>query len=79
MLDSYPTIYQRPTNEPAVEVRTNLSADGTTARLVKAIRAQVTRSIPLDDREDLSNNLAEIADAYMEDYWSGSDEDDDDD
>ena len=42
------------------------------------MQTQSTWSIALDEREALSNSLAEIADAYRDDWESGSDEDDDD-
>lgn len=48
------------------------------AGLVRSLRSQVSRSIALDEREVLSNGLADIADAYQSDWSSGSDQDDDD-
>lgn len=36
------------------------------------------RSLALEERENLGNDLSELADAYREDWSSGSDEDDDD-
>lgn len=44
---------------------------------MKDLRSQGTRLIRLDEREALGNSLAEIADAYQDDWSSGSDEDDD--
>lgn len=35
-------------------------------------------SVAMDEREVLSSSLADIADAYKDDWDSGSDEDDDD-
>jgi hypothetical protein len=43
-----------------------------------ALKSQATWSINLDERETLSNTLAELADGYRNDWSSGSEEDDDD-
>lgn len=45
---------------------------------VKALRNTVVRSIGLEDRETIGNELAEIAESYKEGWSSDSDEDDDD-
>lgn len=37
----------------------------------------VQRGVKVDEREALSNSLGEIAEAYVEGWESGSDEDDD--
>jgi len=47
------------------------------ASRIKNLRSIVSRSIPVDERETLSNTLGEIAEAYEEGWDSGSDEDDD--
>lgn len=44
---------------------------------LKALRTQSTWSVALDEREGLSNSLGDIADAYKDDWDSGSDDDDD--
>jgi hypothetical protein len=45
---------------------------------MKDLRSRVTLSIPLEDRENLANGLAELGAAYEDDWSSGSDLDDDD-
>jgi hypothetical protein len=45
---------------------------------VKGLRETVLRSIGLEDRELIGNELAEIAEGYKEGWSSGSDDDDDD-
>jgi hypothetical protein len=45
---------------------------------LKALRSTVSRSIGIEDRETLGNDLAEMADEYREGWSSGSDEGDDD-
>lgn len=42
------------------------------------MRAQVAWSVGVDEREALANDLSELAEAYVDDWYSGSDEDDDD-
>ena len=59
-------------------MRTVLSTETTIGPQVKTLKSLTSWSIPLDEREGLSNGLAEIADAYQDDWSSGSDEDDDD-
>ena len=58
-------------------MRTLLSTDTTVALRIKTLRNVVAGSIDLDEREALSNSLAEIAEAYDEGWDSGSDEDND--
>lgn len=76
--DSFPSIYQNKPDEDGLSVKTTLSTETSQVRHVKAMQTQSTWSIALDEREALSNSLAEIADAYRDDWESGSDEDDDD-
>jgi hypothetical protein len=57
---------------------TTLSTETSQVRHLEAMKTHATWSIALDERETLSNSLAEIADAYRDDWESGSDEDDDD-
>lgn len=45
---------------------------------LKLLRTTVASSIGVEDREALSNDLAEMADEYHEGWSSGSDEGDDD-
>jgi hypothetical protein len=44
---------------------------------MKALKSQVAWSVGLDEREALANDLAEIADAYQDEWSGGSDDDDD--
>ena len=59
------------------EVRASLTADTSVSGRLTALRATVTRSIAIEDREALSNDLAEMAEEYHEGWSSGSDEGDD--
>lgn len=45
---------------------------------IRNLRQDATRLATLDEREDLSNGLAELADAYHDGWSSGSDDDNDD-
>lgn len=76
MLDSFPKIYEY---DDPLSVQTSLSTDTTITARVKTLQNIVARSIGLDEREALSNELGIIAEAYEEGYSSGSDEDEDDD
>lgn len=60
-------------------LNTFLRTDTSICVQLRALRAQATRRlISLDEREGLSNGIAEMADAYQDDWSSGSDNDDDD-
>ncbi|OTA81784.1 hypothetical protein M434DRAFT_17260 [Hypoxylon sp. CO27-5] len=81
ILDSYPKIFRDQYGHPIrdhVSVQTALSTDSTVMDKVKALRSTVVRSIGLEDREMIGNELAEIADSYKEGWSSDSDMDDDD-
>lgn len=58
-------------------MRTSLSTDTTVMAKVRGLRTAVIRSIGLEDREMIGNELAEIAEGYKEGWSSGSDDDDD--
>ena len=75
LLDSFPHIYDLTSDKASV--RTVLSTDTGISTRIKGLRAMVQRSVKVDEREALSNGLAEIAEAYEEGWDSGSDEDDD--
>ncbi|KAI0851808.1 tubulin nucleotide-binding domain-like protein [Daldinia vernicosa] len=80
IIDSYPKIFRDSNGHPVkdrVSVQTALSTDSTVTDKVKALRSAVIRSISLEDREMIGNELAEIADSYKEGWSSDSDEDDD--
>ncbi|KAI1122845.1 tubulin domain-containing protein [Nemania abortiva] len=80
ILDSYPTIF-RGSNGNAIKepvaMRTSLSTDTSVMAKVRGLRTAVIRSIGLEDRETIGNELAEIAEGYKEGWSSGSDDDDD--
>ncbi|KAI1404003.1 tubulin nucleotide-binding domain-like protein [Hypoxylon fuscum] len=81
IIDSYPKIFQDSYGHPVkdhVSIQTALSTDSTVTDKVKALRNTVVRSIGLEDRETIGNELAEIAESYKEGWSSDSDEDDDD-
>ncbi|KAK2062492.1 misato segment II myosin-like domain-containing protein [Colletotrichum caudatum] len=80
MLDSFPEIYLDRSGEPSTEpfgVKTSLSTDTSVSAALKALRTAVSSSIGVEDREDISNELADLAEAYREGWSSGSDDDDD--
>lgn len=82
IIDSYPKILRDGGGSPLKDrtaVRTALSADSSVMAKVRGLRSTVIRSIGLEDRETVGNELAEIADGYKEGWSSGSDDDDDDD
>lgn len=60
-----------------VDVTASLTTDASVSGRLKALRTTVSRSITIEDREALSNDLAEMADEYHEGWSSGSDEGDD--
>ncbi|RSL59135.1 DML1-like protein [Fusarium duplospermum] len=78
LLDAYPQIYSRAAGEPNIGVQTTLSTNGSMVQRIRTLRSESARLVALNEREDLSNGLAELADAYQEGWFSGSDEDDDD-
>ncbi|KAI0402589.1 tubulin domain-containing protein [Xylaria palmicola] len=80
ILDSYPTIFRDNNGKTVKEhiaVRTSLSTDTSVMAKVRGLRTAVVRSIGLEDREMIGNELAEIAEGYKEGWSSGSDDDDD--
>ncbi|KAI1801619.1 tubulin nucleotide-binding domain-like protein [Daldinia bambusicola] len=81
IIDSYPKIFRDRYGHPVkdrISIQTALSTDSTVMDKVKALRSTVIRSIGLEDRETIGNELAEIADSYKEGWSSDSDDDDDD-
>jgi hypothetical protein len=81
MLDSYPRIFKDRDGDVIknpLSMRTVLSTDSSVTDKVKGLRTTVVRSIGLEDREDIGNELAEIAEGYKEGWSSGSDDYDDD-
>jgi hypothetical protein len=78
LLDSYPHIYSEGVTEAGLGLSTVLSTDTAMRVTLRDLRAQTAWSLPMEERETLTNGLDEIADAYQDDWSSGSDEDDDD-
>ncbi|KAG6013390.1 hypothetical protein E4U43_007309 [Claviceps pusilla] len=79
LLDSYPHIYTSGGGKTTMPIHTFLRTDTSICVQLRALRAQAARRlIGLDEREGLSNGIAEMADAYQDDWSSGSDYDDDD-
>lgn len=58
-------------------MRATLSTDTSVALRIKSLRDVVGRAIGVAERENISNSLGEVAEAYEEGWDSGSDEDDD--
>jgi hypothetical protein len=80
LIDSFPhTLIGASSHSPNLAVKSALSTTTEVADRIKAIRRVLGRSIGIEEREDLTNGLGEICDAYEEGYNSGSDTDDDDD
>jgi hypothetical protein len=78
LLDSFPNnMFPQTTGEDKIDVHTTLFTDKSVANTLRSFRSQVIWSVDSNEREDLSNGISEFADAYEEDWSSGSDEDDD--
>lgn len=78
LLDSYPHIFQHLSDQENAGIHTTLASNSSISPRIKMLKSQVIRSLDLEERETLGNDLSELADAYREDWSSGSDEDDDD-
>ncbi|KAI0480503.1 tubulin domain-containing protein [Xylariaceae sp. FL0804] len=81
IIDSYPKIFRDSSGAPvrdSLPMRTALSTNSNVMEHTRALRSTVLRSIGLEDREEIGNELAEIAEGYKEGWSSGSDDDDDD-
>ena len=81
ILDSFPKIFKDSNGEALqgpLAVTTALTTDTALSDRLRLLRSTVVRSIGLEDRETLSNELAEMADEYHEGWSSGSDEGEDD-
>ncbi|KAK7727553.1 mtDNA inheritance, partitioning of the mitochondrial organelle [Cytospora paraplurivora] len=78
---SFPQIFRDDKGEAlreGIAVTTSLSTDTELSGRLKALRSTVSRLIGIEDRETLSNELAEMADEYHEGWSSGSDSGEDD-
>ncbi|RGP69748.1 dml1 [Fusarium longipes] len=78
LLDAYPQIYPKLAGNFDASLQTRLSTNSSMMQRVRTLRTESARLVPVSEREDLGNGLAELADAYQEGWFSGSDEDDDD-
>ncbi|CRK13582.1 hypothetical protein BN1708_010875 [Verticillium longisporum] len=79
LLDSFPKIYTAQEKEPneSVGVETCLSTDSAVSEAVDGLRTLTTPLLGIEDRENISNDLAELAEAYRDGWSSGSDDGDD--
>ncbi|KAK4106381.1 tubulin nucleotide-binding domain-like protein [Parathielavia hyrcaniae] len=81
LLDSFPGIFRGDGDEPlseALNIATSISTDSSVSTKLRQLRSTVIRSISLEDRETLGNELMEMADGYHEGWSSGSDFGEDD-
>ncbi|GAB1320399.1 mtDNA inheritance, partitioning of the mitochondrial organelle [Madurella fahalii] len=82
LLDSFPAdILRSDEDSPppdAINITSSLSTDSSVSSKLKLLRSTVIRSIGLEDRETLGNDLMEMADEYHEGWSSGSDDGEDD-
>lgn len=78
LLDSFPRIFPQAAEQADVAFETRLSSNTTIRPRLKTLRSEVTRLVNIEERENLSSRLADLAEAYREDWSSGSDDDDDD-
>ena len=78
LLDSFPGIYSDYTTKESIPVVSSLVTDKTVSTRMKTLRTQIGWSIGVDEREALNSTLADVGDAYEDDWSSGSDEGDDD-
>ncbi|KAF4989165.1 hypothetical protein FGRMN_9308 [Fusarium graminum] len=78
LLDAYPQVYPQLMGQTDASMQTTLSTNSSMVQRVRTLRTESARLVPVNEREDLGNGLAELADAYQEGWFSGSDDDDDD-
>lgn len=78
MLDSYPDIFPDEVDQESIRLRTALFTDQSISTRMKALKSQVVWAVGVEERELLSNSLAEIGDEYHDDWSSGSDDGEDD-
>ncbi|KXX75549.1 Protein dml-1 [Madurella mycetomatis] len=82
LLDSFPADILRNDEDSqlpdAINITSSLSTDSSVSSRLKLLRSTVIRSIGLEDRETLGNDLMEMADEYHEGWSSGSDDGEDD-
>lgn len=77
--DSFPRIFTGITeNFKSIALHTSLSTTSGVAVKIKALQSVVNRMVRVDEREALSNGLAEISESYKEGWSDRSDDDSDD-
>lgn len=59
-------------------MHTSVSTTSGISKRVKALQKLASQMADYDEREDLSNGLGEISEAYEEGWQSGSEDDSDD-
>jgi len=74
--DSFPKIFSIASGT-AVSIHTSLATTNQISGKIRALREITSRIVSLDERENLSNDLGEMAEAYEEGWDIDSDEDDD--
>lgn len=80
-MDSFPEIFRDDEGAAltgSINITSSLSIDSSVSTRLKLLRSTVIRSIGIEDRESLGNELMEMADEYHEGWSSGSDEGEDD-
>ncbi|KAK4650430.1 mtDNA inheritance, partitioning of the mitochondrial organelle [Podospora pseudocomata] len=86
ILDSFPEIFtvekdeeeEKEGAEVKVKITTSLSTDSSVCTRLRKLKDTVIKSIGLEDREMLGNDLAEMAEEYHEGWSGGSDSGEDD-
>jgi len=85
LLDTFPTIFNTPNNDtepPSQQQRStpllaNLSITSATCTWLTNLERSASRHIGFEEREELSNSLLEIAEAYRAGVGDGDDDDGD--
>ncbi|KAI9730252.1 MAG: Protein misato 1 [Cirrosporium novae-zelandiae] len=79
LVDSFPKIFPNiPQHSSSIAVRGALATSTDVANYIKNVKSRINPFIALEERENLSNRLEEMIEAYEEGYISESEEDDDD-
>lgn len=76
-MDSFPNIFSPPIDLSNVTVHTRLATTSGVSRRVKCLQKLAKGMAKYDERENLSNGLGEIGEAYEEGWQDGSDDDSD--
>ncbi len=78
LLDSFPSIFSVGADLTKVAIHTSLSTTSGVSSRVKTLQKLARQMANYDERENLSNGLGEIGEAYEEGWQSGSEDDSDD-